>query len=168
MRVERQLEKLEQELKDLKTSFMQSAAQMDIITTKINFSTKSNICYFEMHNDHDHEDWSRIYTVFAAYRTGWNTYTYYCDETVVVTFRSDNGSNIIGNLEIEGNRGAINIMRVPFSGGAQWILRIGPNVTPVLSPDGVTIDYWTWDPTDLTLAVQAGVSGTLEAKMIWE
>lgn len=168
MRVEKQLEELEREMKTIKSSFMQSAAQMNIVTTKINFSTQSNICSFEMNQSHDYQDWLRIYGDFAYYVTSHNASTYYCDESVVVTFRSSNGSNTIVNLEIEGNLGAIYIRRVPFSGGARWILRIGPNVTPVYTPDGVFIDYWTWAPTDLTLAVQSGVSGILEAKMIWQ
>ena len=100
MRIETQLEQMEREVKALKASFMQSAAQMNIITTKINFSTEVNICSFDNHQSHDYKDWRRLYGEFALFRIGRQSNQYYCDEPVEVTFRSNNGSNIIGNLEI--------------------------------------------------------------------
>lgn len=169
MKLEGQIEKLEQEIKDIKAAFMVSANHMDIKTIRTSITTEVNLCSFSNSGSWDTDKWMRIITSYQYQAQSQPMVPAYCEEIVEVTFRSANGSNVILNLEVQGAQNTIFTQRVPFNGGAQWILRLGPNVTPVYNPDyPFVIDYYTWQPTVLTLAVQSGVPGTLEARMKWD
>ena len=164
-RTEKQIEKIEQEIKALKTSFEQSASSMEIYTTRTTFTTQAN--RFTAYNpSYDYQDWSRIVQYYDKtgpdYQNG-----FYADEPVIVTFRSENGQNVLANLEIGANGDAtrfIKITRVPYSGGARWKLLCSPLLEGVGSP----VQYYNWTAWHLDIAVQAGVKGTLEVKMAWQ
>jgi len=164
-RVEKQIEEMEQEIKALKACFQQSASSMEIYTTRTTFTTQAN--RFTAYNpSYDYQDWSRIVQYYDKtgpdYQNG-----FYADEPVIVTFRSENGQNVLANLEIGANEDITSfviITRLPFNGGARWKLLC----QPILDPVGNPAQYYNWSPWVLDIAVQAGVKGTLEVKMAWE
>ena len=164
-RVEKQIEKMEQEIKALKASFQQSASSMEIYTTRTTFTTQAN--KFTAYNpSYNYQDWSRIVSYYIDHDSS-DPSSYYADEPVIVTFRSENGQNVLANLEIGANGDAtsfIKIIRLPFSGGARWKLLCAPLLEDVGNP----VQYVNWSPWTLNIAVQAGVKGTLEVKMAWE
>lgn len=165
MRIEKEVQHLEQEMKALKTSFEQSATSMNIYTTTTSITTQANKITADINKAFDYYDWLRITSLFGIHDSA-DPYSYYVEEPVIVTFRSQNGANVIANLEIDSNatEGFIKVQRIPFNGGARWKLMIYPLLEPVGNP----VQYYIWSPTVLQLAVQCGVKGTLEAKMAWQ
>jgi len=168
MSTESEIQKLEREVEELKASFAQSASTMRTNTTMISFQTQANLCTKDGRNVSypTGQEWTRVLIEMSFHDDG--SEIYYCTECVEVTFTSDNGTNVLATLEVN----VLNVeypnvrtTRVPFNGGAKWILHIGPNVTSHSS--GGTIRYWTWEPTRLQIAVQSNTTGRLEAKMIW-
>ena len=161
MRVENQITKCEQELKALKSSFQQSAAQMPMFSAQLTFSTSQNAISFT-HGAIDPTEWSLL---LGMPQTDNNTY---CGlESVVVTFNCDGGSNTFANLEIDlidatNTLFGIETYRTPYNGGARWLVVLQPNVTQ--RPDF----YYDWKPNVLSFVVKSAVAGTLGAKMIWE
>lgn len=166
MRTEKEVENLDREIKALKASFEQSASTMEIYTTRTTFTTQSNKFSFGWPSSFDYDDWWRI-IAYIGIHDNVDRYSYYASEPVIVTFRSENGQNVLANLEIGANGDStsfIKITRVPFNGGARWKLLCEPHLEPVGNP----VEYYNWSPWVLNLAVQAGVKGTLEAKMAWD
>lgn len=166
MRTEKEVENLDREIKALKASFEQSASTMEIYTTRTTFTTQSNKFSFGWPPSYDYDDWLRIIS-YIGIHDNVDRYSYYASEPVIVTFRSENGQNVLANLEIGANGDStsfIKITRVPFSGGARWKLLCEPHLEAVGNP----VEYYNWSPWVLDLAVQAGVKGTLEAKMAWD
>lgn len=166
MRTEKEVENLDREIKALKASFEQSASTMEIYTTRTTFTTQSNKFSFGWPSSFDYDDWWRI-ILYIGIHDNVDRYSYYASEPVIVTFRSENGQNVLANLEIGANGDStsfIKITRVPFNGGARWKLLCEPHLEPVGNP----VEYYNWSPWVLNLAVQAGVKGTLEAKMAWD
>lgn len=166
MRTEKEVENLDREIKALKASFEQSASTMEIYTTRTTFTTQSNKFTFGWPSSFDYDDWWRI-IAYIGIHDNVDRYSYYASEPVIVTFRSENGQNVLANLEIGANGDStsfIKITRVPFNGGARWKLLCEPHLEPVGNP----VEYYNWSPWVLNLAVQAGVKGTLEAKMAWD
>lgn len=165
-RTEKQLKSLEQEIKALKTSFEQSASSMEIYTTRTTFTTQVNKFSFTSPPSFDYENWWRIMGYIDQHDST-DRSSYFADEPVIITFRSENGQNVLANLEIGANGDStsfIKIMRVPFNGGARWKLLCEPHLEPVGNP----VEYYNWSPWVLNIAVQAGVRGTLEVKMAWQ
>lgn len=164
-RTEKQLKSLEQEIKALKTSFEQSASSMEIYTTRTTFTTQSNK-FTATNPSYDYEYWSRIVGYYDKHSSS-DPNSYYADEPVIVTFRSENGQNVLANLEIGANGDAtsfLKITRVPFNGGARWKILCYPLLEDVGNPT----QYVVRTPWNLDIAVQAGVRGTLEVKMAWQ
>lgn len=165
MRTEKEIEDLDREIKALKTSFEQSASTMEIYTVQTTFTTQPNK-FTATNASYDYEYWYRIVGYYYRHDSV-DLNSFYADEPVIVTFRSENGQNVLANLEIDANGDLTNfikITRVPFNGGARWELLL----YPILEPVGNPIQYVIWHPWVLNIAVQAGVKGTLEVKMAWQ
>lgn len=161
MSVEQQIEKLNQEIKAVKSSFEQSATMMKVYSTEITFSTSMNAVVFS-NPSYDPFDWS---TLVAMPRVDANTR---CgQEPIIVTFNCDRGINTFATLEVKpskelGNLESIKIRRIPYSGGSRWLVIIDPDITT--PPQGWSI----WQPNVLTFVVKSAVQGQLGAKMIWQ
>lgn len=161
MSVEKDIEKMEQEIKALKASFEQSASMMKIYSTQITFSTSMNSVTYS-NPSYNPLQWESL---VSMPRIDANTH---CGvETIVVTFTCSGGINTFATLEIEelvatSGLGVITTTRVPYNGGARWLVTAQPNVT--LQPSG----WYTWQPTKLRFVVKSAVEGQLGAKMIWE
>lgn len=160
MRVEKDLQKLEEEINALKTFFQQSAitlgliAHSSTITTSSRKYTVSNSSYFNP------LEWQSL---FSYLEQGGTMYVgpYFGSEIIRVTFRSDNGSNTLADLEIDNISAGGNVMkiiRVNYSGGARWFINCEPNVDLV---GGMGLEY-TWSPTKLKITVRSIMPGTLE------
>lgn len=163
MRTDNEVKKLEQEIKALKTSFEQSASMLDVYTEEINFETSINVTNFSNSGSYDPLNWSTL----MAMRQLPNG-TRFSTETIKVTFRCDAGINTFASLEINNITGGAKtafttVRRIPYSGGARWLVTVTPNVTP-----SGTTGYYNWEPTQFKFAVQSAAKGTLEAKMIWQ
>lgn len=142
MSTEKELKKLEDEITAQKAVFEKMAAQLPVYTKSVNFKTKAN----PMHMDQ-----------------GGSSYNFDGNERVVVTFATDRGSNTVATLEmtVTGFTSDLKVKRVPYTGGARWIVYN----TPTYGQVGGT---WQRIDTIYDFTVQSAVSGTLGAKMIWE
>ena len=164
MRTDSQIKQLEQEIKALKTSFEQSASMLTVYTEEISFQTSMNVTNFTNSGSYNPLEWQ---TLVAMNRT--SDGTRFSIETVQVTFRCEAGINTFASLEIDKLNGeeaglrTISQRRIPYSGGARWLVTVAPNATLI-----GTTGYYSWNPTQLKFAVQSAVKGTLEAKMIWQ
>lgn len=125
---------LRQEYHAQKAAFERSASNISLYTKSINFATSRN-------------EWT-------FYDQG-GTFTSNEPERVVVTLATNTGSNTLAKLEIATDGDTPIVRRVPFSGGAKWIVT-APAKTG------------TWAATNYQFVVQTLVNGTLTAKMIWE
>lgn len=139
MTVQAILKALRREYWALKTAFSAPAINIPVITKTLNFTTSKNLCHY----------------VAPGY------YDYYTEEIerVEVTLTTTSGANTFAKLELSGNATEAypKIRRVPYSGGARWIVTNVPRRS-----DG------NWQATSYTFTVQTMVDGTLTAKMIWE
>lgn len=135
MKLEQTLDSVELEIKALKNAFEQTAFQLPVFTYSLDFTTTPNNV--------------------TLTQAGYPAVTYQGSGRTVVTFDSGAGVNALAFLEIEvddGGYGISNIKfrRVPYSGGARWIIY----------DDGGQIDY--------KFVVHSAVPGNLGAKMIWQ
>ena len=162
MRVDSQLQKLEQEIASIRAAFSQNASSMDIFTSTLEFTTSRNTTNWSISGSYNPLQWEPL---VSMYRTSsgdrFNT------ETIEVTFQCNAGINTFANLEIDfvstsPGWAVISSRRVPHSGGARWIVTARPNSTT----DGAGYDVWL--PTTLRFAVQSAAQGTLTARMIWQ
>ena len=137
--MEKELQKLEDEIRAQKAVYEKMATQMPVFTKSVDFATQAN----PMTIDYG----------------GGTTYSFDGNERVQVTFITSRGSNTIAALEIlsDGVKADLKVKRAPYSGGARWIVYDMPNYN-----NGNRID------THYTFTVQSAVDGNLEAKMIWE
>ena len=128
---------LKQEIRALKIASAQSATRFTLQTKTLTFSTAKN----------------------AVTESGPDySVTYEEQERVVVTLATAQGENTLAKLEISGDFSVAPIVRrVPFSGGARWVVT-GP---PKLSGAG-------WSPTTYNFVVQTLINGTLSAEMVRE
>ena len=132
---EKTVAKLEQEIQGLKNAFEQTAFQLPVFTKTVSFRTsKNNITITE---------------------PGVTPFTFEGAGRTVVTFTSAAGVNTLAVLEIDFNDGGLGLSnvkfrRVPYSGGARWIIY----------DDGGENEY--------TFVVHSAVDGVLGAKMIWQ
>ena len=137
-KLENKLEALESELKALKTTFNRASSSLQIYVNLLHFET----------------------TTDEVVITGPDAATYYGAERVELTLDAIGGVNALAVVEMTGNynSGVIYrppiVRRVPYNGGAKWIIESWP------FGDGTPIKY------DFT--VVSNVDGNLTAKMIWQ
>lgn len=138
--MEAELKKLEDEIEAQKAAYEKMAIQMPIFTKSINFTTSAN-------------------PMNIRYPDNTN-YSFDGNERVVVTFTTSRGSNTLATLELTSDaiKADLKIKRVPYSGGARWVVYDMPNY----DGGGNRID------THYSFTVQSAVDGTLGAKMIWQ
>ena len=135
---EKQLKKLENEVDALKVAFEQSAVSMPIFSQSVDLVTQQNLLNYEF-----------------TYGGQTLKYSMYANERVEVTFTTSRGSNTIATLEINADniKCSPRIQRVPYSGGAKWIVVGQPNVV-----------YPNWYATEYTFTVHSMVDGYLTAE----
>lgn len=140
MTIEKEIAKLENEIEAQKSTFEKMATQMPVFTHAIEFATSSNDCTLQYDS---------------------TTTTYRGPERVVVTYDTGRGSNTLATLEVitDKARPETRVTRVPYSGGARWI---------VIDSNPSSTAQGAWAPTVYNFAVQSAVDGTLSARMIWE
>lgn len=160
MSVESEIEKMTNEINSLKATFEQSAAMMQMIVTEITFSTSMNSISFT-NPSYDPLKWQSLISLPKI------SATVACGlEPVIVTFDCDAGINTFATLEIERPAHTpldlIATYRLPYSGGAKWMVTVNPNVTPLQS------GYYSWQSTTLRFVVKSAAAGQLGAKMIWQ
>lgn len=140
MNAEKELQKLENEIKALKTAYEKMALLMPVFTSSVNFATEAN-------------------RITATWSSGY-TYEFDGNERVLVTYDTNTGANTLATLEMTTDGIAVDLktQRVPYSGGARWLIYSMPNY----DSNGNRI------ATNYTFTVHAAVEGTLGAKMIWQ
>lgn len=163
MSVETQIEELKNEMAALKTSFNQVSMSLDVYTTSLEFSTSPNQIQWNSNN----LDQTKPCYLFSLDGTSdlQGNHNSYGRERVEVTFDCDAGINTFASLEIDlidANDWAVWVKRVPYSGGARWIVLLTDNA--VLS-GGV---WQSWKANVVKFTVQSAAPGTLGAKMIWQ
>ena len=141
--VEKRIHKLENEISALKAAFAREASSLITFTYSREFSTQKN--------------------EITARQQGLDPFTTLGDERVVVTFTTENGANTPAVLELRTDNayvsssfGKLVVQRVPYSGGARWIVESVPN------------DPNNWRTTNYTFVVHSLIRGSLGAKMIWQ
>lgn len=139
--MEAELKKLEEEIRAQKTAFEKMGLQMPVFTKSVNFSTLAN----PMRIDYG----------------GGDVYEFDGNERVVVTYATSRGSNTLATLEmtIDGLTANLKVKRVPYAGGARWIIYNSPTYGGA--------DYKRI-PTNYVFTVQSAVDGSLSARMIWQ
>lgn len=137
--MEKELIRLEEEIKAQKAAYEKMALQMPTFTTSVDFTTLANPMSIDQ---------------------GSGAYNFDGNERVVVTFTTSRGSNTLAVLEMisDGLKADLKVKRIPYTGGARWIVYDLPN----FDSGGNRID------THYTFTVQSAVEGTLGAKMIWQ
>ena len=159
-RVDNQLQKLEQEIESIRTAFSQNASTMTVYTSTIDFTTSENITNWSNSGSYNPLQWEPLASMektASGDRFG--------AETIEVTFSCNAGINIFANLEIKfvdvkEGLAVLNCRRIPYSGGARWIVTVQPKSTM----DGY--GNYTWLPSKLKFAVQSAAQGNLTARML--
>lgn len=130
------LRNIRRELQAQKSAFERGASTLNLYTKTLTYSTKKNAC---------------------RWQDSGSTFNYEDNERVIVTLTTTSGANTLAKLELTGNYSTLPMVRrVPYSGGARWIVATSPRYSG------------GWQPTDYTFTVQTLVNGTLSAKMYWE
>ena len=141
---EKNITKLEAEVDAQKVAFEKQASQLPVYTKSIQFTTQENSITMTPIDFPD------------------QPFTTEGNERVVVTFTTDSGANTLATLEVSSDNNFqaadFSVTRVPYSGGARWIVSAIPRYDQSLN----RID------THYTFMVHSVMDGTLEAKMIWE
>lgn len=142
--METELKKLEEEIRAQKTAFEKMGTQMPVFTKSVDFSTLANPMRID-------------------YGDGSEPYEFDGNERVVVTYATSRGSNTLATLEmtIDGFRNSLKVKRVPYTGGARWIVYNTPTYAEVGG-------NYQRVATNYTFTVQSAVDGTLDARMIWQ
>lgn len=160
MSVENQIERLEQESEALKVSYEQSASDLSLYTYETTFSTTMNRVVCTYPPTYHPADWY-LPTPRLDYDTRLG------DEFVEITFDSEEGINPFAMLEMVNTnaeeRDIIITKRVPYDGGARWVVELSPNITPV----GET-GYYSWEPNVMRFVVRSFVRGRIGVKMLWD
>lgn len=158
MRVEKELEQLEDEIKALKTSFEQSATTLanfayssSFITTERKFTVSSTSAI-------DMAKWQSLF-VYLEEGGSFPSGPWICDEVVEVIFRTLDGSNVLADLEINTVDPLLHTIRTNYSGGARWLVDCRPNVKRVS-------DMYQWSPTSLEITVRSMKPGTMEIRQL--
>ena len=159
-----QIQQLKQEMKAIKASFEQSASMLNVYTVELSFQTSMNVTNYTNSSSYNPLEWTTLMAM-ESLPNG----TKFDTETIQVTFKCDAGVNTFASLEINKLNGdnaglrTISCRRIPYSGGARWLITVAPNATLI-----GTTGYYNWEPTRLKFAVQSAAKGTLEAKMVWQ
>ncbi len=137
--IENELTKLENEIIAQKATYEKMATQMPVFTKSVDFTTLGNSITMD--------------------QGGGSTFTFDGNERVEVTFNTSRGSNTLAVLEMTSDaiKADLKVKRVPYNGGAKWIVYDIPNYN-----NGNRVD------THYTFTVQSAVDGLLGAKMIWQ
>lgn len=163
MSVEKQMSQIEEEIKAIKDSFEQSASSMKIYTNETTYQTKANTMRISNSGTYNPLQWSRIISIPQDVYGNW-----FGPEIVVVTFDCPAGNNTFASLELSKEPLAAldstSVRRVPYAGGAKWLIEVQPNVDS--DPDHSS--YYLWNPTTLNIAIQSASEGVIGVKMIWE
>lgn len=159
-RVDSQLQKLEQEIEAIRTAFTQNASTMTIYTSTLDFTTSENITNWSNSGSYNPLQWEPLVSMEKT--AGGDRFG---SETIEVTFSCNAGINTFANLEIKfvdikQGLAVVNCRRVPYSGGARWLVIVQPKSTM----DGY--GNYTWQPSTLKFAVQSAAQGNLTARMI--
>ena len=165
MRTEQELNKIEEEIRAIKASFQQSATMLDVDKTTITFSTSPNIVRWNDNGNWEPYKYELLDTLREFSSDLQGNHAGYGLERVVVTFDCDGRQNTFASLEmdlIDANDWAVWQKRVPYSGGARWIVMF--HVNGSLDGQG----NFQWKPTIVKFAVESAIPGTLGAKMVWE
>lgn len=162
MRVDEQLQKIEQEIESIRAAFAQNASTMTIYTTTLDFTTSKNTTNWSNSGAYNPLEWEPLTSMFQT--SGGEKFD---TETIEVTFDCAAGINTFANLEIDfadvsPGWAVISSRRVPYSGGAKWLVTTQPNFS------GPGPGQYVWLPTELRFAVQSAAQGTLTARMIWQ
>lgn len=162
MRVDQQLQKIEQEIEAIRSAFNYNATNMDVYTSTLDFTTSKNITNWSNSNPYDPREWATLVSMFLG--ADGNRFDV---ETIIVTFNCSAGINTFANLEIDyidtsPGWAVVTCRRIPYAGGARWIVTTQPNFS------GSAPSQYQWLPTTLRFAVQSAVEGTLTARMIWQ
>ena len=138
MNVEQQIEKLESEIKALKTGFEQTALTIPVVTKTTSITAAQN-------------------KLDVKYTYGGTTYEYdeNAAERLLVTFTTSRGSNTIAVLEVQADHTDASpvVQRIKYSGGAKWIITGQPHFSGQ-----------TWQATSYTITVHSMVDGTLSVE----
>lgn len=136
--VEKQIKELNTEADALKVAYEAAAMNIPVVTKTLSFTTSKN----------------EISITFGGQTTTYPDY-----ERTVLTFATAYGQNTVAQLELTTNATlSPKIQRVPYSGGARWIINAQPRL------DGNN----NWLATTYNFTVQTAIDGTLSAKMIWQ
>lgn len=131
-----EIARLRRECSALKQSFEVAGTTLPLTTESINFSTSENKCRRSGGGlDYESAELERI----------------------VVTLTTTSGVNTIAKLEVACSGDTPNVRRVPYSGGARWIVSGAPPLD----------NNSNWHSTAYTFVAQTLVAGTLTARMIW-
>ena len=151
-RVDKQVQKIEQEIEAIRSA----------LTVSLTFTTSRNTTNWSNGGSYNPLQCAPL---ISMYRTSGGDR--FDTETIEVTFSCNEGINTFANLEISfvtitSGLAVVSSRRVPYSGGARWIITVRPNATTDSS------GYDVWQPSTLRFAVQSAVQGTLTARMIWQ
>lgn len=139
--IQKQLSKIEDEIKALKAVFDKNATKLPVFTKELDFTTSENVCTMS--------------------QSGGYSYSFSGGERVIVEFRTVNGLNTLADLEYTWSQGDnVNLpkcFRIPFNGGVAWEVSGVANT----SGDG-------WQATTYNFKVNSAVDGVLTARMIWQ
>lgn len=166
MNVEDQIFELEREVESIKTSFAQSAVTMDVYTVEDYFETSPNIITWNANGHLEPMKYPNLESLTGITSDAQGNHTGYGRERFVVTFDCSSGINTFATLELtpigEDIIPPVWINRVPYSGGAKWII--------IVWAQGDYDDQrnFIWRPNRFNIAVQSAAPGTLGVKMIWE
>lgn len=162
MRVDQQLQKVEQEIESIRSAFVYNASNMDVYTSTLTFTTSKNTTNWSNSGSYNPLQWAPLTSMYTS--SGGDRFDV---ETVIVTFTCDAGINTFANLEInfvdvKAGLAVVSCRRVPYSGGARWLVTVQPKSTMD------SLGYYTWQASILKFAVQSATPGNLTAKMIWQ
>lgn len=135
--IEKQIADLESEGKNLDVAYVRTAANIPIYTKNASYSTAANI-------------------ITMTYPGGGSS-SFPDNERTLITFSTNTGANTIAELEVNvlnpnPTAGVWPIVRrIPFSGGAQWIVVVNPNIDA----------NFNRQPTNLGFMVVSMIPGTM-------
>lgn len=162
MRIDQQVQKIEEEIKEIKSSFEHNANSMQVYTSKLVFTTSKNVTNWSNSGAYSPLEWEPLISMF-----GESNGDKFDHETIELTFDCAYGINTFANLEmrfVSVSSGFVvaTTRRVPYSGGARWLIIVQPKAT------SDSLGYYTWYPSTIEFAVQSAAQGTLRAKMLWQ
>lgn len=165
MRAEKEIAQLEEEVKAIKASFQQSASMMEVYKAEMQFATSQNLVQWNGNGHWEPFKYELLESLTSYSSDAQGNHTGYGYERIVITFDCEGGQNTFASLEldmVDVNEWAVWYKRIPYSGGARWVVSLHPNGS--YNGQGTFI----WRPSVLKIAVESAIPGTLGAKMIWQ